>query len=110
MKKIFLPIIALCLSVTLVLSGCGKTSSGFYLSDVEAKDVTYSSYADLTLALDCAVIQNETLTKNGNVIATKEIEGSTYYGVFNVFNAKFVYPLEKVPEIIILVVGEKEDI
>ncbi len=110
MKKIFLPIIAFVLSATLALSGCGKEKVGVYMTRAEAKDVTYSRYTDITVALDGASIKNETLTKNGNVVVTKEVEGLTYYGVFNVFDAKYIYKLERVVEIIIIVVGEKEDV
>ena len=108
MKRIFLPVVALIMSTTLILSGCGTKSSSFYDSNVEAKDVSYTSYTDLSVALDGATIDKDTITRNGSAVVTKDIDGATYYGVFNLLDGKYTYALEKVYGIEIIIQGDED--
>lgn len=98
MKKIFLPVIACILSLTLILSGCGS-DKGMHSKLADTSDLTFSGYTDLTVILDGATLDKETLTKNGSVVVSKEIDGVTCYGVFNVLEGAFKLGLESVKSI-----------
>ena len=98
MKKIFLPVIACILSLTLILSGCGS-DKGMHSKLADTSDLRFSGYTDLTVILDGATIDKETLTKNGSVVVSKEIDGVTCYGVFNVLEGAFKLGLESVKSI-----------
>ena len=109
MKKRLLAVVAGLLSAMLVFVGCGTTSVGLYKSEGDATDVTYASYTDLTTALDGAEIDEETLTENGNIVVEKEVETKTHYGVFNVLDGVYTFPLSLVHSIEIITIEESGD-
>ncbi len=98
MKKIFIPVIACLLSLTLILSGCG-TNNGMHSKLASTSDLKFSGYTDLTVILDGATIDKDSLTTNGSVVVSKEIDGVVCYGVFNVLEGVFKLGLEKVVSI-----------
>ena len=109
MKKIILPILTLVVAVSVLFTGCGSSSIGYYRTKTQAMDNSYSTYTDLSVALDGATVKPETMTENGNVVVSKEIEGVVHFGVFNVLEGTYKLALGNVTDIQIISAGAEGD-
>lgn len=82
MNKKFLAMLSAVVCGCLIFAGCGVGES-LAKTEVAPYNLTASSLANITTALDGGAINYSTITSNGNCVVTKNVEGKTLYGVFN---------------------------